>query len=115
MKRSVLLVLSLLLTVAQADGQTQPAMPEDGAAFGAYCGDAAHFAPCEQAVLDVNGAKYIRRVSGYPDCAIMVQDKASIHQAVRRVLSWMASHPPAEPVARDTAIVNALNRSLALC
>jgi hypothetical protein len=114
-KGYALLALSLLLCGVHADGQTLQALPNDGAAFGAYCGDAAHFAPCEQAVLDVNGPKYIRKASGYPDCAITVQDKASIDHAVKRVLSWMASHPPAEPVARDTAIVNALNRSLALC
>ena len=83
MKNLAACALCLLFVLAPAAAQTPPAMPADGAGFTAWCGDAGHFAQCRQAVLDVNAPLYLRKVAGYPGCAIMVQDKTSIDHCVR--------------------------------
>jgi hypothetical protein len=110
----VFVAVSLAIS-APAAAQTPPSVPADGAAFAAWCGDAGHFAQCRQAVLEVNAPKYLRKVAGYPGCAIMVQDKTSLDHAVQRLLAWMAAHVAPAGVSRDAAITEALNRSLALC
>jgi hypothetical protein len=113
---TILFLLAIAsLFVMPAAAQTPPAMPADGAGFAAWCGDAGHFAQCRQAVLAVNAPIYLRKVAGYPGCAIMVQDKTSLDHAVQRVLAWMSAHVAPAGVSRDAAITEALNRSLALC
>ena len=114
MKNFAACALYALFALTGAGAQT-PHMPADGAGFAAWCGDAGHFAQCRQAVLDVNAPIYLRKVAGYPGCAIMVQDKTSVDHAVQRLLAWMSAHAAPAGLSRDAAITEALKRSLALC